>query len=181
MIRRTAAITAASIVGVILAGGAAVGANIGILNAADNNSLGNLSAVAPVTTPAVEPTTTLLSVVRASDPTGPTQSFIVDLAGTVEVKAADTGLSLGDVRTNQGWSWEESDVGSGAVAVIFTFGTDKIFFSATPNDDGTISARVDRPAITPALTSPPKVNSSATYSDDHHDDDHGNEGGEDDD
>ncbi len=44
MIRKTAAITASSIAGIVLAGGAAVGANVGILNAASSSDLGQLSA-----------------------------------------------------------------------------------------------------------------------------------------
>ena len=55
MIHRTASITAASIAGVILAGGAAVGANVGILNAADNSELGSLSADATISTPTRSP------------------------------------------------------------------------------------------------------------------------------
>ena len=57
MIRKTAAITAASIAGVVLAGSAAVGANIGILDAADDTGLGTLSAEAAISAPA-EPSTT---------------------------------------------------------------------------------------------------------------------------
>ena len=169
MIRKTAAITAASIAGVILAGGAAVGANIGILNAADNNSLGNLSAEAPITSPSIEPPTTLAPIVAVSDSNGSSQSFTVDVAGTVEVDFDDTGVHLSDVRTNQGWSWEETSTDSGSVAVTFTSGADTLEFSATPNDDGTINASVDRPIVTPATAQPPAVSSSRNYSDDDHD------------
>ena len=178
MIRKTAAITALSIAGVILAGGAAVGANIGILNAADDNSLGNLSAEAPISVPTTEADTTFAPIVDMSDATGSRQSFTVDAAGTVEVEAEDTGLHLVDVRTNQGWSWEETSTDSGTVTVTFTSGVDTLEFSATPNDDGTINASVDRPIITPAPTQATAANSSPNYSDDgddheeYEDDDH---------
>lgn len=170
MIRKTAAITAASIAGVIIAGGAAVGANIGILNAADDNSLGNLSAQAPITTPAIASTTTLAPFVKVTDSSGSTQSFMVDTAGTVEVRVDDSGLHFSDVRTNQGWSWEKpSDSDKGTITVTFTSGVDKLEFSAALNDDGTISASVDRPISTSAPTQA-TVNSSPGYSDDDDDD-----------
>ncbi len=50
MNKRTSFITAGAVTGVLLAGTAAVGANIGILNAADNGDVGQLSA-AVATTP----------------------------------------------------------------------------------------------------------------------------------
>lgn len=164
MIRKTAAITAASIAGVILAGGAAVGANIGILNAADDNLLGDLSAEAPITTPFTEPTATEQPIANLSDSDGSTQSFAVDTAGTVEVETDGSGLRLSDVRTNQGWSWQETSSDSRTVKVTFSSGSDNLEFTATTNDDGTISASVDRPIITP----PQATNSSTTY---HSDDD----------
>lgn len=180
MIRKTAAITAASIAGVILAGGAAVGANIGILNAADDNALGDLSAEAPITTPYAEPTATVQPIVNSTDSNGSNQSFAVDTAGTVEIGTEGSGLQLSDVRTNQGWSWQETSTDQNAVTVTFTSGADTLEFTATQNDDGTISASVDRPVITAA---PSQTPATPTYSDDDHDeyedDDH--EGREDDD
>ena len=183
MIRKTAAITAASIAGVILAGGAAVGANIGILNAADDSPLGELSAQAPIATSSTTSTsTTAQPVVDISDSTDSSQTFTVDVAGTVEVEAGDTGLSLKDVRTNQGWAWQETSTDSGAVMVTFTSGGDTLEFTASANDDGTISAGVDRPFVSPTPTQP-QANPSTTYydDDDDYDDDDGFEYDDDDD
>jgi hypothetical protein len=180
MIRKTAAITAASIAGVIIAGGAAVGANIGILNAADDNSLGNLSADMPTTTTTVEvPASLPPTIDDISDSSDTAQSFAVDVAGTVEVQTSNGGLELGDVRTNQGWSWEETSSDNNAVIVIFTSGTDTLEFSATANADGTISASVDRPSIAPAQT--PAATSSPSYRDDDEYDDDDDDRYEDDD
>jgi hypothetical protein len=167
MIRRTAAITAASIAGVILAGGAAVGANIGILNAADDNTLGTLSAEAPITTPATASAQPLVDVTNA---TGTSQRFTVDNAGTVEVEFDDNGLRLKDVRTSQGWAWEETSTDSTSVTVRFTSGADALEFSAIPNDDGTISAGVERPVITSTPTTISDPNSYDDDYDDEHDD-----------
>ena len=166
MIRKTAAITAASIAGVILAGGAAVGANIGILNAADDNALGDLSAEAPITTLYTEPTATVQPIVNSTDSNGSSQSFGVDTAGTVEIDTDGSGLQLSDVRTNQGWSWQETRTDQNAVTVTFTSGADTLEFTATQNDDGTISASVDRPIITAA---PSQTPATPTYSDDEYD------------
>jgi hypothetical protein len=167
MIRKTAAITAASIAGVVLAGGAAVGANIGILNAADDSSLGELSAQAPITAPYIEPSASVTPLVEVADSTDSTQSFTVDTAGTVELRTDENGLTLHAVRTNQGWSWEETSTDSGAVAITFTSGADTLEFTATPNADDTISASVDRPIITPASAQPQATSSSsAAYNDD---------------
>ncbi|RLE20109.1 MAG: hypothetical protein DRJ50_11255, partial [Actinobacteria bacterium] len=55
MDRKTYFITAAAITGVVLAGTTAVAANIGILNAADDDNVGDLTAVV-VTAPETVPT-----------------------------------------------------------------------------------------------------------------------------
>lgn len=174
MVRKTAAITAAAIAGVILAGGAAVGANIGILNAADNSALGELSAEAPLATPNLEPEAVVQPVSATSDSDSSTQSFTVDAAGMVDLELDDNGLRVDDVRTNQGWTWEDTSVDDSVVTITFTSGADALEFSAATNTDGSISASVDRPIITPSQNPTPANGTTATYSDDHYDeyDDH---------
>ena len=49
--RRTRLITIASIAAVVVAGAFAISANVGILNAADNNEVGQLSAAGAASTP----------------------------------------------------------------------------------------------------------------------------------
>ena len=188
MIRRTAAITAASIAGVIIAGGAAVGANIGILNAADNNSLGDLSAEAPITSSTNEPVFSAPSIVRAPASSDSSQSFDVDVAGTIEIESDDAGIRLGEVRTNQRWSWEDTTSDPETITVRFTSGTDTLEFTATSNDDGTIEATVGRPGVGSPTATNQATGSSDEYDDggrdDHGEDDHGedeHEGGADDD
>jgi len=234
MVRRTAAITAASIAGVILAGGAAIGANIGILNAADDSKLGDLSAEAAVASPvsiganieaddsnlgdpsgeaAIVPPVSIGAENEADDsnlgdpsdeaaivpPVSTTESptpsvpiaetptpadtshvFIVDDAGEIEVDTSQSGLRISDVRTNQGWVWEELTASDGTVTVSFTSGGDELVFTASSNDDGAISAGIDRPApaATPTQISAPSQASASNgsmYVDDddkHEDDDH---------
>lgn len=169
MIRKTAAITAASIAGVIIAGGAAVGANIGILNAADDNSLGQLSAELPIA--AAESETSAISIAGDPSPSASFQSFDVDVAGTVELETDGDLLVVAGVRTNEGWAWVNTTTDPGTVTITFMSDTDRLEFAAAVNADGTITAAVDRPI--PALGGQPSMSSSssASYEDDGHDDD----------
>ncbi len=98
---RTRLITIASIVAIGVAGATAIGANIGILNAASNNEVGNLSAAGDLT-----PSTQVVDVYldgqgrpspsASATPSG-SQRFTVDSAGTVDV-SADGGTPRVDLR-----------------------------------------------------------------------------------
>ena len=50
MLKKRTVVTALSIAAIVVAGGAAVAANVGILNAADNTPMGTLSAEADLAT-----------------------------------------------------------------------------------------------------------------------------------
>ena len=106
MNRRNATITAGAVTGMVLAGTLAIAANTSILNAADDDNVGELSAAAvvnaapvdpepqiievyiddpapapaPVTT--IPPTSTGAPLAAADEP--PSQVYTVDAAGTVE-------------------------------------------------------------------------------------------------
>ena len=185
MIRKTAAITAASIAGVVLAGSAAVGANIGILDAADDTGLGTLSAEAAISAPAettgatveLDPSPATSEVTVAPTDDSGVQSFAVDAAGTVDLETDDSGLHVKAVHANDGWSWQETASGPNAVAITFTSGGDTLEFVAALNADGSIDAGVDRPIFTsaPAAASSPSPATAGTYEDDdeyEHDEDH---------
>ncbi len=171
MIRKTAAVTAASIAGVVLAGTAAVGANIGILDAADDNGLGTLSAEATMsataepahTTVRSDPSPTTSETVSAdANGTPRVQTFAVDAAGTIDVELDDDGLHVKAVDANDGWSWKEIDREPGTLAVTFTSGDETLEFLAALTPDGSIAARVDRPVVTQRPAPAPA--SSATAS-----------------
>jgi hypothetical protein len=170
MLRKTAAFTAASIAGVILAGGAAVGANIGILNAADSNALGQLSAEAPLDVPT--DTTPLIQTVASTDQSN-VHTFTVDIAGTVSVESTDTGLRLVEVAANPGWTWEDTTSSADAVNVTFRSGGDTLEFAAVMKADGTIEPSVNRPALATAQPSAVTSNSSTSSFSDDEPDDHG--------
>ncbi len=153
MIRKTAAVTAASIAGVVLAGGAAIGANVGILNAADNGALGTLSADAVITTSSAPAGATSMATVTPTDQNR-VQTFAVEGAGTVDLSADDAGLRLVDVQTTGPWRWEDNGSDSEVVSLRFTNGDDTLEFFASSTAEGTVVARVERPTVEPPSPGP---------------------------
>ena len=160
---RTRLITIASIVAIGVAGATAIGANIGILNAASNNEVGNLSAAGDLTpsTQVVDVyldgqgATTILPSVTSSVTAAGVQEFAVDTAGTVAVATTDTGLRLDSVAPAAGWTWTLSQTSTTELMVSFTDGTRTLEFVATVSADGNIVARVNEPTVTAA---PPAAN-----------------------
>ncbi|HEX4981179.1 MAG TPA: hypothetical protein VFV63_05750 [Ilumatobacteraceae bacterium] len=185
-IGRTSLITAAAIAGVVFAGAVAVGANIGILNAADDSEIGSLSAagdLAPADTQVVdvyldEPTTTTAATTStiqdsagkdsAADDSAVAQEFAVDVAGTVGVIPTAGGVRLGDVVANPGWTWSLAQSDPSALMVTFDNGVRTLNFTASIGPDGTIIAAVEEPIVSVSPTAPP---SQFQDDDDDHDDD----------
>lgn len=164
---RTSLITAAAIVGVLLAGSAAVAANIGILDAADGSPIGDLQATGDLTqftgtaAGAVSPPT---SDAAAGSPT----EYTVDTAGTVVVLADSGQLALSEVRTNDGWTSDPAHDGPTALTVTFTNADRTVVFTASLAADGSIVADVTEP-ITVAGNAAP-IASSSEHADDDSDD-----------
>ena len=191
MDRRTALISAASVVGVVLAGATAVGANIGILDQADNSGIGELSAAADTT--AVEPRVIDVpldpqspspTIVRldtadtadteASDDTAP-QPFIVEDAGVVSLEATADGIRISEVTPNGGWTWIDNEPGDGTVSITFDSDDATYVFTASLAEDGSVLAAVEQPIIQivtkPAPTSSSDGSAAAPDDDDEYDDD----------
>ena len=151
--RRRTVITAAAVAGVALAASAAIGANIGILSAADDSEIGSLSAtgdLAPADTQIVDvyvddsaSTTTPTSTGQTADGL----EFAVDAAGTVTVIETADGVRLGDVVGNPGWTWSSAQADASALTVSFTDGTRALEFSASVGPDGEITAAVNEPIV----------------------------------
>lgn len=153
MNHRPALIGAASLAGVVLAGVAAVGANLGILGNADSGSIGELSAANVATT---EPQIVDVYVDDTGSPqSANAQEFAVDAAGTVSLLQDGNGFRLDQVQPNPGWSWARTRASAAELEVDFRSGSATYAFIAVLNPDGTIAARVDQPRIepTPAPTS----------------------------
>lgn len=186
--RRTTLITATSVVGIVIAGATAIGANIGILSAAEANPVGELSAAAPV-----EPTEQPADVDGSLDQPGTTgipasgevTAFAVASAGTVAVAQVNGTVRLGDVVANPGWTWSSSQDEDTSLMVTFASADATYEFVASLGPDNAIQARVDQPIVQTVQSG-----SGAGYGDDYdepHDGGDGDrgreayEGGDDDD
>jgi hypothetical protein len=186
---RTTLITGLAIAGVVLAGTAAIAANIGILNSTDDSSIGSLTAtdelaqpapavvevqpvetITPTTVPA--PTTTTESTVPAGS------SYVVADAGSVSVAATPTGLALLGAAANPGWTAEAVQADPGTLTVTFRTGDRTVVFVATLGADGEILADVTEPIVvmgaapagpaTATRPAPSASTSSGSYDDDSH-------------
>jgi hypothetical protein len=181
---RTTLITAVAVAGVILAGTAAVAANIGILNAADSSVIGDLAAtdqlVAVAPTASTTPTTSTTSSVVTTAPSNPdgTTEYAVDDAGTVKLATGPGGLILAEVSANSGWTSAATQSGSTSLTVSFTDGARTVIFTATLSADGSIAADVTEPIVVSGTASPsaptaqaPPATATGGYDDDDDDDD----------
>ncbi len=182
---RTSLVTAAAIAGVLLAGTAAVAANIGILNAADSSAIGDLAATdellpvagAGIPTVKVEapeaPTTT-----TTMPPASGAQQYDIEDAGTVWIMTTTSGLALDHVVAEPDWNSTLSQGDPRSLQVDFTNGTRTIVFTAVLADDGSVAVDVTEPttvvAPAPANAVAPPVaggyDDDDSYVDDSYDD-----------
>lgn len=183
---RTRLITIVSIVAVGLAGATAVSANMGILDAASNSTVGTVSAAGDLTTPAnqvidvylpADTSTTATPTTAPAAASPAVQEFAVDVAGTVAVASTDAGLRLDSVRPTAGWRWSLSQTSQSELMVTMTDGARTLEFVATTTVDGNIAANVNEPIVTPA----PPAAGNGGYEDDDEGEHDEYEGGEDDD
>jgi hypothetical protein len=182
---RTRLVTIVSIVAVGLAGAAAVSANIGILDAASDSNVGNVSAAGDLTpastqvidVPASEMSSTTSNTAAAPVDAVGVQAFTVDSAGTVAVASTASGLRLESVTPAGGWTWNLTQTSQTELMVTMTDGARNLEFVATATADGNIAASVNEPIVTQAA---PAANTSG-HGDDEHEHEHEYEGGEDDD
>jgi hypothetical protein len=174
---RTSLVTAAAIAGVLIAGTAAVAANIGILNAADSSTFGELSV-----TDELVPATTGATDVAASSitapPVGGVQRYDIDAAGSVWLATTTDGVALDRVEAAADWSSALSQSDLRSLRVDFTNGDRTIVFTATLADDGTVVADVAEPT---GSGTPQTVGATPVYDDDHDDDGHDDDHDDDDD
>lgn len=170
-----------SIAAVGITGAIAVGANIGILNAANSTPVGKVDNAAQLTVSTAAATTaapnTTIVDVYVTDPTttGPGttataagQTFTVDVAGTVTLDANASGLHLADATPNTGWTWSLNQPGATQLTVTFTNGARTLLFHAVVGADGKIQANVSEPVVQPA----PTVAGSQGGTPQHESDDH---------
>jgi hypothetical protein len=203
---RTRLVTVVSIGVVVLAGAAAVSANVGILGAASDSPVGDASVtgdLAPASTqapqvidvylpaaadPVASPPSTPSSTPSSTPAVDPSvQQFAVDVAGTVSVAATDTGVRLDQVLAAPGWTWTLTQRESSTLMVAFTDGVRTLEFTAAAAPDGTITAGVAEPMVIAAPAAPnggargDESDDDADERDDLEAEDEQYEGGEDDD
>lgn len=166
MLKKRTVVTALSIAAIVVAGGAAVAANVGILNAADNTPMGTLSAEADLATVAAPSSSSTTAATSAGAP----QRFVVESAGQVEVLRDGAKLTLGEVLPSAGWQARPGAVTSDSAEVTFTSGTDELVFTATLAGDGTVTGAAKRPGQ--SVETIPQATASSTSSAGDHDDDH---------
>jgi hypothetical protein len=181
-------ITAAAIAGVVLAAGAAIGANIGLLSAADDSEIGALSATGGL--PRTDTRVVDIYLDDSASTTQPTSTghtpeavqFAVDPAGTVSVIKTSDGIHLADVVASPGWTWRLTQAEASAVTVTFTNGSRTLDFAASVGPDGAIVAGVNEPIAAASPTASDDVHKD-DRGDDVHDEeaDEEHEGGDDDD
>jgi hypothetical protein len=194
---RTSLITVVAIAGVAFAGTAAIAANIGILNAADDGEIGTLSAADDLLPPASvpneqiievvidEPTTTPpMTTVPEPEPNEHSQDFAIDVAGTVALAKTENGLHIDDVVVSDGWTWTSSQQNPTMLTVTFTNGGRTFVFTASLSMDGSIIADVTEPIVVmgdapaaaassgpaAAPSNEPATNDSDSHFEDDHDD-----------
>jgi hypothetical protein len=173
---RTRIITSISIVAVVVAAAAAVGANVGLLENATGTKVGELAATGDL------PTTAAGSVgsagpgpaVDAGDQAAGSRSFVVDRAGTVTVTPGPAALRLGAVAATPGWTWSVSDQGPAHLVLRFTDGADSLLFTARTAVDGTVTGSVE------PVGSPPGSTAADHEDDDRGEDDEGDHDEDDD-
>ena len=153
---RTSLVTAAAIAGVLIAGTAAVAANIGILNAADSSAIGDLAATdellpapdadvdAPIVTMATAeaPETTAATT---TVPAGVAQRYDIAEAGSVWVLATRSGIALDHVVGEEGWTSGLSQSDPRVLRVDFTNGVRTIVFTAELGNGGAVLVDVTEP------------------------------------
>jgi len=170
--KRTQILTAAAVMAVGISGAIAVAANVGIMNAADNSTVGGVAAA----TDLLPTSTQVVDVYLGPDNTTATggQEFSVDTAGTVTVSSSSVGaIRLDSVAPTAGWSWSLTQTDTSSLLVTFTNGSRTLEFTASAGLDGTITAKVNEPVVV-AATAPSQGGGG-----EHEDDEY--EGGEDDD
>jgi hypothetical protein len=141
---------------VLVAGTAAVAANIGILNAADSSTIGDLAATdellpaapvpAPTTVATVATTTPASTVPATTAPSGVAQQYDIEGAGSVWVMPTTSGLALDHVVAGPGWTPQLSQGDLRSLRVEFTNGDRTIVFTASLGGDGVVLVDVTEPS-----------------------------------
>ncbi len=146
MRHRTALITAGSIAAVVFAGAIAVGANLGILTAADSKPVGELTTASVAQLSNVQPAQQFTAE-RPAGASGEraTQEYIIKKAGTVKVAFSKKAVRFVDASAKRHWTWKLAQTGDRKLTVTFRRGSDTYTFVAAVSRHGKLTAKVDHP------------------------------------
>lgn len=146
MRHRTALITAGSIAAVVFAGAIAVGANLGILTAADSKPVGELTTASVAQLSNVQPAQQFTAERPAGAPgERATQEYIIKKAGTVKVAFSKKAVRFVDASAKRHWTWKLAQTGDRKLTVTFRRGSDTYTFVAAVGRHGKLTAKVDHP------------------------------------
>ncbi len=152
MKHRTAVVTGLSVTAVILAAGAAIAANLGILNSAtDTGDVGTLTVASSVTSTIEAPPSQVVTIDDTEATTTPpgassateTVAYAVGDAGVLTLESDGTNLRIVDARIESGW--KAAALRQGPVVEVGFVGADGtvLRFIATYDDTGQIQTAVD--------------------------------------
>lgn len=155
LLGRTGILTAVCAIAIVSAGGLALAANLGILDAADDSPLGDLEAVVPAGETATTATTTATTPTTATAPSAPaaagTQVFVVDEAGSVTIIPTATGIAVASLTPNTGWTATPDQAEPSRVHVTFTDGTTTLVFEAVGHPGDVVTAEITTAAPATAV------------------------------
>ena len=183
MKHRTAVVTGLSVTAVVLAAGAAIAANLGILSSAtDTGDVGSLTVASSVTSTIEAPPSRVVTIddteaaTTVPDPSATTETvaYAVGDAGVLTLESDGANLRIVDARIEPGW--KAAALRQGAVVEVGFVNVDGtvLRFIATYDDTGQIQTTVDD--LTPV-----QRGDDDRRGDDDDDDEHGEREGRDDD
>jgi hypothetical protein len=159
---RNALIVATSVTGLLAAGSLALAANMGLLNEASSEGLGQLSAVA-TSTPLTTTTTAAVSTTVTSTVPTSTKLFALGEAGTLRVRLSGTTLSIEDLATNSGWTAAAPVSQARSVSVLLTDSTGRtVRFEAHIDASGAIDGHLESASDNGVATHSTKVGDGST-------------------
>lgn len=157
--RRATLITVGCVAAVAVAGAFAVGANLGILDASADSKIGTLSAAGDLLPATSAPSGAASApAATAADPAASgagapaSQTYTVDVAGTVSIAMDGERAVITGVAANPGWTWVQRDAGDDGAHVLFSDGSRVLAFDARPTGGGSFDATVGESAAPATAT-----------------------------
>jgi hypothetical protein len=147
MAHRTALVAAGSIAVIVVAGVAAVGVNLGILNAADSRPAGKLSASSgarPDASTMVIPSAAAVTTATDRPATSP-HKYMIKKVGTFGLEADKRGVRMVDVNPKKGWAWTLRQTSDRRLELTFRRGSSTYVALASLKRHHAVVVRLEHP------------------------------------